>query len=102
MSGKVVKKAVKKPVKPTRSLGEYLLAKADKMRRKGNLGPEYKKVRETAEWHLRMWSWQRDPRLPSWKLPGQIEDFTATACQKAGCPYLPAGSSECRSCDECP
>ena len=92
-------KAIKVVKKPTYSLGMYLQEKADKMLKKGNTGEDYIKTRKAAEWHLRMWAWQRT--TPAWKLPGQKKDFDAPACIKVGCHYLPAGGESFRA-GECP
>ena len=92
-------KIVKVVRKPTYSLGIYLQEKANKMLKKGNTGEEYTRTRKAAEWHLRMWAWQRT--TPAWKLPGQTKDFEAPSCHKVGCRHLPAGSEQCRA-GECP
>jgi hypothetical protein len=88
-----VLKVVKKPV---RALGEYLQAKADKMFARKQFDEEYTKTRKSAEWHLRMWAWQKT--TPAWKLPGkEEEEHRAIACKKVKCPHLPAGSEQCRN-----
>jgi hypothetical protein len=91
-----VLKVVKKPV---RALGEHLQDKANKMLRHGKIDEEYIKIRKAAEWHLRMWAWERT--TPYWKLPKEEEGHEPLACKKVKCPNLPAGSEQCRG-GECP
>jgi hypothetical protein len=85
-------KVVKKPVK---SLGEYLQSKANKMLMRKQINEDYFKTRKAAEWHLRMWDWERT--TPSWKLPKEEEGYEPPACKKVNCPNLPAGSEQCRA-----
>lgn len=91
-----VMKVVKKPV---RAIGEHLQDKANRMLRKGEINEDYYRTRRAAEWHLRMWAWEKT--TPAWKLPKDEEGHEPTACKKVRCPNLPAGSPECRE-GECP
>ena len=86
-----VLKVVKKPI---RAVGENLQDKANRMLRKGEINEEYFKIRKAAEWHLRMWAWEKT--TPSWKLPKNEDDHVPPACKKVKCPNLPAGSEQCR------
>jgi hypothetical protein len=92
----IVKKVIKKPI---REVGERLQDKANRMLRRGEINDEYFKTRKAAEWHLRMWAWERT--TPPWKLPKNEEGYEPPACKKVKCPNLPAGSQTCRE-GECP
>lgn len=85
-----VLKVVRRPVE---ALGERLQEKANKMFKQGKIDENYSKIRKAAEWHLRMWAWEKT--TPYWKLPKE-EEYEASACKKVKCPNLPAGSEQCR------
>ena len=97
-------KVIKVVKKPSAFIGTKLQEKANRMLLHRDTLTDlqmskYTEIRRSAEWHLRMWAWERT--TPPWKLPGETKNFSAPACKKINCPNLPAGSEQCRK-GECP